>query len=291
VLVWAELRHDEPAPVGSFTIELFIEEGDDAFTYGSRYIVHGSNRVVAWSSFSRGMDAVTVEAFSYKTGTTEPAAYSLEIRIIADPLAVPALAPAAFEAEPGSTYELRPDGTGPVEAVVYGPGDLSVAVFNGSQAFRFTPEVAGQHVVLSEYASANLTLVNLNGTGDAALLPLGLEGIGGELQPFVGAGPMTWTFQADTAPTEVSVAVVSPMPVQAAPTQDHVIVESPVGTVLDAYAGCADPCVVAGFSAPFVSSAPGDANLVSGTYTVTVTPGVAETGYVSYFHERLVRTR
>lgn len=291
VLVWAELRQENPQPSGSFMVELFIYPGQDARSYNSSYEVFGQERVVRWNLFARGQDSVEVEVFSTDPGTTEPGEYSLEIRVVSDPAFVPASVAAAFEAEPDATYELRPSGPGPMRAVVYGPDDAPVARLNGTEPATFAIERAGEHVVFAGGGSANVTVGAFNATRDAWLRPVGVPTAAGEIRPVAGPAPTSWTFETPAAPVLVRFVLVSALPVQGEPTQDHVVIESPAGVVLDEYVGCDTTCYVVGFTSDFVETTMGDPALVPGEYTVTVTPGGAEAAVAAESFAWLDRSR
>lgn len=289
VEVRAVLRAEDGGLPGIGFMEVVIHAGDDAHVYRSSYSVFGDERVERYSLLARGSDAVEVEIFSSNPAPTEPREYSLEIRIQADPSVVPARVPAAFEAEAGATYEVRPEGAEPMIAAVYGPDDAPVAPVNGTEPARFTAEAAGEHVVWSDYGSANVTLVRVNATEAGALRPIGFEQVVGEFRPFVG--PTTWTFEAAAAPVAVGVSFVSALPVQTTQTRDHVLIESSAGVVVDETVGCDGTCVGTGFSGAGISSQLADPSLVAGTYTVTLTPGGAEAALALHYVDRFDRTR
>lgn len=291
VHVWAELRLDEPRPSNGFHVALRIQAGDDAHTYWGGSTSYGEGRVVAQSLFARGLDPVEVAVSSTEPDATEPGAYSLEVRTTSDPRLLPAGAAAGFDAEAQTTYVVRPAGSTPLDAVVYGPDDAPVARLTGTSPATFMVDVAGEHVVYVDQASANVTLVRENGTAEASLRPVGVTTVASEVKPVAGATPTSWTFDASAAPIVVRFALVSALPAQAEPTRDRVEIESPVGVVLDEYVGCETPCAVAGFSGAFLNTTLGDPALVAGEYTVTVTPGGAEAALAAESYDWLDRSR
>lgn len=289
VLVTADFRPQDPQLVGVFGAQVFIYPGQDAYSYRSGYTVYGNERMVTERLFARGLDAVELEVYSTEPGVPEPGEYSLEIRVTADPSRLPAGAAAAFDADPDATYEFRPGGAASMDAAVYGPDDVPVARLNGTGPATIAVDVAGEYVLVSRDTSTNITVVSRNGTTGASLRPVGVTTVASEVRPV--AGPTSWTFQASAAPIEVRVALISALPVQAEATQDHVVVESPAGAVLDEHVGCDTLCYGTGPWIFFLNTTLGDLALVPGEYTVTVTPGGAEAGLAAESYEWLDRSR